>query len=340
MKLIEVRGTEYEMGYEIGKYFKSYLRETIKKYDIKIKVPNVYKKVKQLEKKLKEQYPKCLEEIYGRADGAGISRDSTLLMFFPEIFKKIDGCTTLIMKNKDGDFLFSHNEDDRNYNVDNIVLVKYTYDDYWIIGYTMAEKLTGSSFTFNSYGMIFSSNYIYDTKIDLNNISRYIVVRDIMNSSNVREVVKKLKDSYVASAFSLNILDLNKNMAINIEKDIKEIYITNIEDRYARANHFIAKQQDLPDKPISSEFRYNKSRELINKLSQKNVTINDLISILNYETHDYYKSIFKSPKKYNDKSITVANFSYDAVSNEIIIKDYLDNSEFKFNLKEVILYSV
>ena len=333
MKLIEVKGTEYEMGYKIGTYFKEYLSNAIKKYDSKIKIVDVYKEVKQLEKKLKAQFPQCLDEIYGRADGASISRDSALLMFFPEIFKKIDGCTTVIMKNKDNKFLFSHNEDGRNYNINNVALVKYAYEDYWIIGYTKAEKLTGSSFAFNSYGMVFSSNYIYDTKIDLNNISRYIMVRDVMNSKNMEEAIQKLKDSCVASAFSLNILDLNENMAINVEKDIKEIYVTHIRDRYARANHFIAKKDNLLDKPISSSFRDSKSRELVNKLSRNTVKIEDLISILNYETDDYYKCIFKSPKKYSNKSVTVANFSYNAVSNEIIIKDYLEDSELKFYIK-------
>ena len=105
-----VTGTEYEMGYKIGEKFKMYLQNKVKIYDEKITNPIVYSKVKEMESKLKNEFPKCLEEIYGRAAGAEVSRDSLLLMFFPEIFKSIDGCTTILLKKSNGKFLFSHNE--------------------------------------------------------------------------------------------------------------------------------------------------------------------------------------------------------------------------------------
>ncbi len=335
IKLFEVRGTNYDMGKQIGENFKDYLKKIIIKYEEKILDNDVYIKVKELEKKLKEEFPKCLEEIYGRADGANVSRDALLLCFFPEIFKQVDGCTTVILKKKNNTVLFSHNEDDRNYNINNIALIKYNYEDYCIYGYTMAEKLTGSSFAFNSYGLIFSSNYIYDTKIDLDNISRYIMVRDVMDSKNIDEVIRKMKIHKVASAFSLNILDINKNQVINIEKDIDEIYITNIIERYARANHFIAKNGDLPEEPVSSNFRYIKSKELLDGLNTEQSSIDDLINILNYQTDDYYKSIYKDSRKYRDKSVTVANFSVDSETKRIEIYDYLGNHVFEFKVDDV-----
>lgn len=333
IKNFEVSGTEYDMGYAVGKEFKDYLQKSIEKYEEKLKIKNVYENVKRMEEKLKKQFSKCLEEIYGRADGANVSRDATLLMFFPEIFRKIDGCTTVILKKENGNFLFSHNEDDKNYNINNVALVKYKYSDYWIVGYTMAEKLTGSSFAFNSYGLVFSSNYIFDTKINLNNVSRYIMVRDVMNSKSIEETIEKLKNSKVASAFSLNILDTKKNIAINVEKDIDEIYVTNIEDRYARANHFTSKEYILPEDRKSTKFRDEKANELIKLVDRKSASIDDLLNILNYETDDYNESIFKDPKKYPDKSITCANFSCDNDLKKICIKDYLGDYIFRYNLK-------
>ena len=98
MRKYVVTGTDYDMGYQIGKIFKKYLQNAIKKYDEKILNKNVYSKVKELEIKLKNESFNCLQEIYGRADGAEVSRESLLLMFFPEIYKRIDGCTTLILK--------------------------------------------------------------------------------------------------------------------------------------------------------------------------------------------------------------------------------------------------
>ena len=158
------------------------------------------------------------------------------------------------IKKKNGKFLFSHNEDEKKYTFENTALIKYDYGQYWIVGYTMAEKLTGSSFGYNSYGLVFSSNYIYDTKIELSNISRYIMVRTVMNASTIEEVIRILKKCKVASAFSLNVLDTKTFKAINIEKDIEEIYVTNIEDRYARANHFTTKKDELPNSRLLSKY--------------------------------------------------------------------------------------
>ena len=87
MKKYIVSGNDYDMGYKVGNIFKEYLQNEIKKYDEKMLNKNIYSIVKKLELKLKEESFSCLEEIYGRADGAEVSRDSLLLMFFPEIYK-------------------------------------------------------------------------------------------------------------------------------------------------------------------------------------------------------------------------------------------------------------
>ena len=98
MKYLEVSGTYYDFGFQIGKYFKNYLNEIIEPYREKIKLKKVTKYVDLLENKLKKLFPNCLEEINGRADGAEIERKTMLLLFFPEIFKNVDGCFTVAWK--------------------------------------------------------------------------------------------------------------------------------------------------------------------------------------------------------------------------------------------------
>ena len=113
MKYLEITGTYYDFGFQIGRYFKNYLNSIIKPYREKIKFKKVNKHVSYLENKLKKSFPNCLEEINGRADGAGIERKTMLLLFFPEIFKRVDGCTTIIVKQQNN-FLFAHNEDEKS----------------------------------------------------------------------------------------------------------------------------------------------------------------------------------------------------------------------------------
>lgn len=339
MKYIEVKGTPYEIGKQLGEHFKEYLVQAITDYNEKIKIESVYKDVKGLEEKLKVQFNDGLQEIYGRADGAGIDRDATLLMFFPEIYRRIDGCTTVIVKNTDDKFLFSHNEDDVNYNPGNVAFVHYIFDSCEVYGYTTAFKLCGSSFGFNNNGLVFSSNYIYDTVIELNNISRYIMVNDVMKATSLEDAIERLRKIKVASAFSLNILDIHENKCVNVEKDIEEIYVTEITEKYARANHFIAKPNAYTTEvPKSSTFRDAKSKELVAPVDRATVTISDLKNILAYYTDDYFESIYKDPYKYPNStlSVTVANFSYDGTKNKIEIHDYLDGADLAFDLNEIV----
>ena len=258
-------------------------------------------------------------------------------MFFPEVYKRIDGCTTVIVKNTKEQYFFSHNEDDVNYTNENVAFIHYHYDTCDVYGYTVAHKLCGSSFGFNSHGLVFSSNYVYDTVIDLNNISRYILVNDVMKSENIDDALKRLKSMKVASAFSLNILDIKQNRCINVEKDIKEIYVKEITDRYARANHFIIKPDPYTTEiPKSSAFRDSKSKELTNLIDRDTVTLKDLQNVLGYQTDDYYESTFKDPNKYKDLSVTVANFNYDGSKNKIEIHDYLDDTDLSFEMNDIV----
>lgn len=321
MEYIEVSGSNYEMGFQIGKKFKNYLSNVLSEYDFK--VSKVFKTIKYLEQKMKVVFPNCLDEIYGRADGANVSRDSMLLLFFPEVFNKIDGCTTAIVK-KTNSVLFAHNEDEKNCTKENIALIKYNYKDRFVVSLTRADKLAGNAFSFNSDGLIISSNQICDEGLNLNNLSRYIVSREVINSRSIAEIVDLLQKIDVASAFSLNVLDINSNEIINIEKDLHEIYLTKIEARYVRSNHFHAKQHDESKEPKSSKFRYSKANELIKKINLESCSLNDVREILNYKTDDYYKTIFKDYDKYHSsKSLTVATFCTDTSKNEIIIYDYI-----------------
>ena len=109
----------------------------------------------------------------------------------------------------------------------------------------------------------------------LDYVSRYVMVRDVMNCSSIEECVNKLKEIKVASPFSLNIVDTKNNKVINVEKDTDEVYIKEIDDRWARSNHFIIKSTDLSKIPESTKFRHEKPKELLDKLD-KSAKISDL----------------------------------------------------------------
>lgn len=323
LNYFEVSGTDYEMGFQISTYFKDYLNKRI--IDFNKKVNLTKEKIDFLKEKMKNNFPNLLQEIYGRADGAQVSRDSLLLMFFPEVYKRLDGCTTVIVK-KINSVLFCHNEDNSKFNLENTALIKYNYKNRFVIAYTNAERLAGSAFSYNSYGLVFSCNYIYGGDTNLDNLSRYIVVRDLINSKSIDEVIEKLNKTNVASPFSINILDTNENTVINIEKDIQNLYITNINDKYARSNHFHKKETDLTKLPESTKFRFEKINELIKKVDVNTCTINDLIKILMYHTDDYNKCVYKEYNKFQGKAVTDATYCVNTLNDYLTIYDYIGKS--------------
>lgn len=323
LNYFEVSGTDYEMGFQIGEYFKEYLNKRIDEFDKKVNLAK--EKIDFLKEKMEKNFPNLLQEIYGRADGANVPRDSLLLMFFPEVYKRIDGCTTVIVKKNDS-VLFCHNEDNKNFTLENTALIKYNYKNRFVIAYTNAERLAGSAFSYNSYGLAFSCNYIYGGETNLDNLSRYIVVRDLINSKSIDEIIEKLNKTNVASPFSMNILDTKTNDVLNIEKDIQELYITHINDKYARSNHFHKKETDLTKIPESTKFRFEKTNELIKKVDVNTCTMNDLIEILMYHTDDYNKCIYKEYDKYQGKSVTDATYCVDTLSDSLKVYDYIGKS--------------
>ncbi len=333
MRRFTVSGTSYEMGVQTAQAFLPWLVQVREKYEEKILSTDVRESVLKMKAKVLQEYPAAYEEILGRAAGSGMSADAAFLMFFPEIFRKADGCTTLILRRSDGRFLFSHNEDDIAYDRDNTALVTYDHGDHQIVSFTMAEKLTGYSFGWNSYGLLYSSNYVYDTKLDLDNISRYVMVRDVMSAKTLEDAVYRLARMRVASAFSMNIYDRNENRAANVEKDTDAVYVTEIRDRYARANHFTTRKDSLlPEPYASSAFRDERVNERILFVNAETAVIDDLQTILNDSGEDWFHSVYKDPNRfpYKEKSCTIANFSYDGLTDRILIRDCFDGSLLTF----------
>ena len=323
----EVSGNDYQMGVLIGRHFSDYLQSI--EAGFAAMLPGHIELVKRLEDNLSRRLKGCLDEIYGRADGAGVARDVMLLIMFPEIYGGTDGCTTLYMKTSRGAML-AHNEDSSTMNLDNVALVKYCYDGWQLVAYTSAIRLAGSAFAFNSKGLAFSSNHIFGGDRDMNEISRFIVLRDIINSGSIEEAAEKVRSIDVASPFNLNILDYERGTLCNIERDLYDLHCEFISDRYTHSNHYCTKPYDSERVPVSSVFRRNKSMELLRSLGD-DASLSDLFNILGYEGESYDDSVFERRERYKERICTVASFGMDSATKEIRILDFIGKGCFSFD---------
>jgi len=341
VKCFEAVGNDYEMGFAVGCVFKDYLQDIAARRGKVFEDPDVEAFIGGIIARIEDKTPDCMAELRGRAAGAEIPLGLATVLSSPEISGLMSGCTTAILKRSDGSWLFSHNEDETNFTQDNVALVKYVYDDAWIVGYTMAETLVGRSFAYNSHGMVFSCNYLMGARRDVTHPSRYIAIRDILKARNLEETLDMMKAAETASSFSLNVLDTRTGMAANVEKTVDDTYITPIYERFSHANHFIVGADELSF-GVNTYNRGAKTEELLNRLDAETAGIEDVVDVLSYEGEDYWHSILKKPDTYKDlwenghKSVTVANFAYDGENHRIFIRDYLGNTQLQMPYDEFV----
>lgn len=323
-----LKGSDYEIGLQAGLIFKAPINNEIDKYSKMLEDEETSIIVDKIIYKIQNELPRCLLEIYGRADGANVDRKTLVLFYSPEVYTKLDSCTTAIYKKQDR-VLFSHNEDDYDCDHENRKLFKLVYNDFYLFGMGDYHKLNGSNFGYNSYGLVFSCNYLFHEKVKLDNLSRYIVSRDIIEAKNIKDFLDRIKKHKPASPFSFNVMDINTLEALNIENDLDDMYITKINGKYARSNHFLNKENSKMS--LNSKYRNEFANEKILKLND-DANLEDLKSVLAYENEEYVKSIFMDPLKYKDlnNSVTIANFSFDSKERVVKLFDALDHSYIEF----------
>ena len=108
--MLRFQGTPYENGKASGNFFKKVIQQSMPFYENLLKNSEIKCLGDTLSLKLKETYPDYYEEIKGKADGAEVNYLAYFLMLCPELIEKIDHCTTIICKDKDEKFMFSHIE--------------------------------------------------------------------------------------------------------------------------------------------------------------------------------------------------------------------------------------
>ncbi len=329
MRILRLNGTPYENGKVSGEFFKKSIRKDIPFYENLLNNLEIKKLSNSLLLKLKDKYPDYYEEIKGKADGAEVNFQTYFLMMCPELFAKIDHCTTIICKDKDGKFTLSHNEDD-NYDKDNFCLSKVYTKDGWFVTLDIFNMPFGNSYSWNSYGIIKTINYCYDPSPNINNLSRYFTQRHISEARSIDDLINRCKELKPASGFHVNAIDINKNIAVSIEVFCDGVDVKFIDDAFIHSNHFMRGKfatKSVIEENSNSKFRLAKATELLDKTKVKN--IRNIYNILMYRGKEdkFETSIFQTEK---DPYMTGSNFSCSVKDkNHIYITDFVNKEKYK-----------
>lgn len=322
----EATGNIYNIGVAQGEVFRNDTQMRSREYRKALEDKDIRIKLKDIKGRLQGFCPEIIEEISGRAAGAKVDFEEMLLTYSPELMGSITGCTTIVYREKDHIYLF-HNEDD-DYTPENVGVFKFTYSNgSWTMGSIPSLGALGLGFTCNSRGMIFAMNYTFPIGINLEGVSRYALIRKLIECGSIGEIERICRKTICASGFHLFIIDKKENEAYSLEVDRDKVSIIRIDDHFIHSNHYvhdkIANGRVCESPTNNSLFRYNKAVELYNNLS--NHTVEDIKNILLYKGDNNMNSILQTSETPN---ITFSTSVFDSKSDSFTLDCHMTGEKF------------
>jgi len=272
--VIHVKGTHYEVGYQIGTQAKSLILGEV----AEMKKSPDWKKVRA-EAGLflaytQKDLPEYVAEIQGAADAVGVKLED----LFPALCEEIGdenypftrGCSDLIASNDvtaDGSVLAAHNNDTGASTQESVVIVHYQVDgepEIVAVGYGGL----GISVGYNSAGISLTGNQVDSNDMRVG-VPRLLLVRKILAAKTLGEAIDAAILKERASNYNQVITDKSGEI-YSIEgsaTDYAPLYST---DGYlVHTNHFVAPFMRHfefdPQGITSSIIRYNRGNRLLKK---------------------------------------------------------------------------
>ncbi|MHA1519799.1 MAG: C45 family autoproteolytic acyltransferase/hydrolase [Promethearchaeota archaeon] len=295
LPFLHVSGTNFEVGYQIGTYFRQIIQQTFST-DKRINQllhwdktqPN---RVTEAEKLTRQYFPHYLEEIRGIAQGADLPYRDVLtvnFMHLPPLEQGVqDDCSTVMVCEKDH-IIIGHNEDHEIGLGQAAYLVQCSYSEpkVTIFSFLYPGCIPGLSFGFNNHGLVVTCNYAPDPNLDIG-IPRLILGRWVLESRSLTEAINRAQaHSQRAGGVTYNMAFVEAKSGVVLETTGKEGNVRMVaNERFFHTNHYLATQFShipiLSPSKSSTLKRYTRGMELLrdvpNSISDSN-SVSDSIS--------------------------------------------------------------
>ncbi len=284
--VLEVTGSYYDIGFQIGKHFANNIKSVMKKraswleelYSV-YKTPEGRDYTEKLKEALKDNFPEYLEEIRGMSDGSGIEFNTMWLMSIKSELasfeKEPPGCSTIYYKDEQNNWLFQNEDGHAAYKDDMFVLKAHPPSGVSYISFVYPGIITGVGPGFNDRGICHSSNFIGCTAPKLG-IPRYFFGRAILEAKDLKEAKKIVTTEPRAFPWHHNIAYMKSGEYMSIETlPDGTVEARKPDGLYCHTNHTIHpktkdyEDQDLVYRNSSSLSRYNVIQPKIAALSDK-----------------------------------------------------------------------
>ncbi|XP_012233522.1 beta-alanyl-dopamine/carcinine hydrolase [Linepithema humile] len=226
--IIHVRGTHYEIGFDIGRTFAKMIQDFVNIYsplnEIYLPLFTTEEGRKVYEETLdtvKKHFPQYVREIKGTADGANVPFYKLFLMHLDDIVPNVTGelqenalpvgCSTIIC-NQPGHEILGHNEDALGQILNHWYLVSahvieagHREEKFTSLSY--AGFLPGYTMGYNQHGLVYSINTISAAVLRSGKIPRYFLTRALLGVENFVQAQQTLRNEGCGAAegFSVNM---------------------------------------------------------------------------------------------------------------------------------------
>jgi len=330
--ILRVNGNYFEIGLKIGQKFKerikNVLQESMQFREFKENDEKHPERLNNVESLAKKYFPNYMQEIKGISEGSNLEYRDILLLNFkkvPPTNHPTENCSTIIFKNPEK-IILAHNEDyERTTGSYSYLLFVKLENGTKFFSHSYPGRLPGSSFGFNSHGIVYSMNSMTNP-VDKIGFSCYLIGRSVLEANDIDDAIHVLTmHSPRFGGSSYNIASLKEKRAINIELTTDDAYITEITDRYFHTNHHVSEKfKEFPIPKLSTSVsRYNRGSKLmphvkkseeeaINILRDKYVFVNSLKGTDGNYTDTICSVIFNI-----SKTITLSIYPHDLEKNRI-----------------------
>lgn len=300
--LIEVRGKNYEAGYQIGARcgdkINRLLESSKKKYSSVTGKPFEYfvRRGRKIAGLCMKNYSGYINEIKGITDGANVNFEEYFaLNFEDEVFDFLYyKCTTLFLKNENGIYL-GHNEDWSSDFIDKLYFLKLKQKgkpDVMFLSYLGPPQFIIASL--NSAGIAFTANSLFVSHRF--GIPEAIMLRSLADAKNIKEAIKDL--TVKSRGMGMNSIIISKDKIVDIENSLNNSAIIDVKkDYFVHTNHPLKLKGEHYG---GSVIRYNRVKEMIEKSSKRDIKL--IKNILS--DHESSSSIcLHKGNKYNEATL-------------------------------------
>lgn len=306
--VVEATGTNYEIGYEMGRHAKSSLHKIVVNLARFKQLKNDWgnsRRLNELMAKTKATFPDYYQELQGISDGSEMTLEDIFLWNcrgdFPKgVTENIEtaGCTDVLLAKTDNRkaAIIAHNEDGNVKLGGHCFIVKARIKskeskDKTIVSFAYPGLLMGHTFGVNSKGLVITINHLpWYKKID--GIPRHFIGRALLDCNEMEDAVRLLKSRRSTGSFNYNIGQAGRDYLLSVETPAGKSDVVKVTKQFAHANHYISPSHKslLPEEKGSTYYRQKRADKL---LQQNSLTASHALKVL-FDNEDKAFPIFRN----------------------------------------------